>query len=459
MRVPHSMKLALPALAVSILAACGGSGGGGLSDVDANPVTVTVTGVSSAIAPGTTLVVSGAASSKPKLMKTMAWTLTPLTSGAPTMAATNADCATGTRGGHTTNGISQSIWSCDVAVTAPSVSFSSTYRLTFTGTDEAGNASSSFRDVIVTAGNAGGPVSTPPIATTTANVSVAAGDDVGLNCFASGGTPDSNGAYSYQWVVRSNPSGMALSLQAAENGGLSFKAPSVHSTASVTLQCRVTDANLQTSTSDTIVTVSPSGTANAIANAGIMQSVASNTSVQLDASASAADGNPVLYYKWTQVEGPVVALSDDAAVKPTFVSPVVAATTRLTFQVAVMQTSPANPATAAPSELATVSVYVLPQEPLTLVMSTAQVVATGTAVNLTVNATPAGGTLYYAWTQVSGPAVTIGGANTATASFISPAVVGTPVDSVFSVSVSRKPLAQSLPAEIATGDVVIRTTP
>jgi hypothetical protein len=462
MRVPYSMKLVLATLAAGVLTACGG-GGGGLQDVADTPVTISVVSGSNTANAGTSFLVSASAVSKPKAMKTMTWSVTALTAGAAAMTLSNADCANGTRSTRTTNGITQSNWACDALATAPAVTFDSTYRLSFSGADEAGNTSSGYRDVTVTAsagggGGGSGPTGAAPVATTPGNVAVTAGDDVGLNCFATGGTVAAGSKYVFQWVIKSNPNGLPLTLTAGADGAVSFKAPAVKSQASVTLQCRVTDDALLTAVSDTLVTIAPNGTVNAIANAGATQSVEQNTTVILDGSASSAPGNPALFYKWTQVEGPTVALSNDSAAKPTFVTPAVMQTTRLTFQLAAMVTSPANPALAAPSELATVSVYVLPQDPLSLAISAASVVQTGTAVSLTATVTPAGG-VYYAWTQVSGPTVTIGGANTAVASFIAPDVVGSYVDSVFSVSVSRKPLAQALPSEIVTADVVVRTTP
>lgn len=455
MRVPH-LKLAVPALLASVLVACGGSGGSsGGSDM---PVTITVEGGSATVTPGTSFVMSGSAFSRPKAMSTMTWSVTSLTTGAPAMSASNTDCANGTRSSRSMNGITESTWACDSVATAPAVTVDSTYRLTFTGVDSSGNTSTGYRDVTVTS-NGSGPTTSPPVATTQSAVTVTSGDDVGLNCYATGGVPAAGNTYTYQWVVRTNTSGLLLSLASGDNGGVTFRAPAVQTTTNVTLQCRATDNALATGTADSIVTILPNGTVNAIANAGPTQSVSSNATVTLNATASEAPNDPVLYFKWTQTEGPVVALSNDAAATPTFIAPSVSSTTRLTFQLTASTASPANPATAVPSELATVSVYVLPQDPLTLGVTSAQVVQTGRAVTLTASPSPSGGTLYYGWTQVSGPNVTLGGANTATVSFISPDVVGSYVDSVFSVRVSRKPLAQALPSEIVTADVVVRTTP
>ena len=458
MCVSHSMKLGLVAVMVASLSACGG-GSSGLPDATTSPVVAKVDQGTLNISAGTSFVVKGTATSQPYAMQSMTWSVTKLTAGAADLTLSNADCANGTRSGNTVNNITHNDWACDAVVTAPaSLDADSTYRLTFTGTDAQGNSATDYKDVVIYAG-AGGPTATAPVATTPASVAVTAGDDVGLNCFGSGGTLASNSNYVYTWVVKSNPSGLALTLTAPGDGSLSFKAPAVRTSSNVTLQCRILDDKLALGTSDTVVTVSPSGAAAAIANAGSTQTVGQGSTVELDASASTSPDGATLHYLWQQTEGPTVALSDATAVMPTFVAPSVTETTRLTFEVTTTVASPVNPATAAPSEKATVSIYVTPLQPLVLSISAASVVKTGTPVSLQVSATPTGGTLYYAWSQVSGPSVTVGGANTATASFVSPDVSGSYVDSVFMVSVSRKPLNIASPGDIYTADVVVRTTP
>lgn len=459
MRVSHSMKLGLSAVVAAMLSACGGGGGGGLPDATTNPVVAAVDKGALNVSVGKSFVVKGTATSQPNAMQSMAWSVTKLTAGAADLTLSNADCANGTRSGNTVNNITHNDWACDAVVTAPaSLAGDSTYRLTFTGVDAKGNSATDYKDVVITAGTSG-PTSTPPVATAPAGVAVTAGDDVGLNCFGSGGTLAGNSSYVYTWVVKSNPNGLALTLDAPGDGQLTFKAPAVRSSANVTLQCRVLDDELALGTAETVVTISPSGTVAAIANAGGTQIVGQGSTVELDASASSAPGGAALYYLWQQTEGPTVALSDATSAKPNFAAPTVTETTRLTFQVTSMVTAPANPATAAPSEIASVSIYVTPLQPLALNISAASVVKTGTAVSLQVSVTPAAGQLYYAWSQVSGPSVTIGGANTATASFVSPDVSGSYVDSVFTVSVSRQPLNIAAPGDIYTADVVVRTTP
>jgi hypothetical protein len=77
------------------------------------------------------------------------------------------------------------------------------------------------------------------------------------------------------------------------------------------------------------------------ANAGSNQSVAINSTVQLDGSGS-FDPNGTPTYLWTQTAGPAVTLSSASAVQPTFSAPGTSAT--LTFRLVVSDGSLISPA-------------------------------------------------------------------------------------------------------------------
>ncbi|MEJ6002762.1 PKD domain-containing protein [Paucibacter soli] len=461
MRISAYLTAGLAVIAGAVLTACGGGGaGGGLPDARPSSVTVAVTQVASTVPMGKSFIASATATSQPTQMQKMSWTVAKVTVGAPDLGISNGDCAAATRNNKTINGITQSSWACDAVVSAPaSVAADSTYRVTFTGVDMSGNASVDSRDVVVVSTGTGA-TPLPPSVVTPAGLSVAAGADVGVSCFANSGFLNPGSKYVFGWVVKDNPAGLSLALSPQSDGSLSFKAPLVASAASVTLQCRVTDDNLSMTTSDTVVTISPAAGVVAVANPGSTQTVATNNVVILDGSASTAPGNPVLYYKWIQVSGPSVVMSSADVARPSFMAPLVSDTTRLVFRLVVSTKFPINPEAAAASEQSTVAVFVTPTPPLSLVVTSSQSVKSAVPVVLNVAASPTiGAALYYSWSQVSGPTVTLAGANTEKASFVSPAVAGSPVGLRFSVSVSRKPLAASLPQEIVSSDVVVQVNP
>jgi hypothetical protein len=75
-----------------------------------------------------------------------------------------------------------------------------------------------------------------------------------------------------------------------------------------------------------------------IADAGLPQNLAEGETVTLDASLSADPNDAVVAYAWSQIAGPRVTLSDENAVKPTFVAAPITEDTTLVFQVTVYDT-------------------------------------------------------------------------------------------------------------------------
>jgi hypothetical protein len=80
---------------------------------------------------------------------------------------------------------------------------------------------------------------------------------------------------------------------------------------------------------------SGSGNALPIANAGADQAVTSGTTVTLNGTTSSDPDGTVLTYLWLQTVGPNVSVSNGATSQPTFVAPVVATPTAITFNLIV----------------------------------------------------------------------------------------------------------------------------
>ena len=455
MKFLASHKLIAIAAIPAFLSACGGGTGAVDSAVNAQVVSAPAI-----VTLGQSFVVSGLAISKPNLMAATAWSVTKLTTGAPDLLVTNADCAVTLKDNKTVNAAtatptSMSTWSCAAVFVAPtSLAADSSYRVTYLATDALGNTGTSSRDFTISHG-AVGPVADAPVVTTPKSISVVSGTQVNLNCTASGGTVGATSAYRIQWVTKSNMQGVPLSLSNPNAQTVAFKAPAVSSHADVVFQCRVTDDNLLTSVSETAVTITPAAAISAIANAGGSQTTTPGSVVTLNGLTSTP--NTGLFYTWTQTGGPAVSLAGANTAQPTFIAPAAAASTRYTFQL-VAQATYGTQDSAAPSEIDTAVVYVNQQPSLVLIMSAASVIRSGVATTLTVTVTPTTSPLFYEWTKVSGPAVPLGGANTSAASFVAPSVSSaTPM--VFSVKVSRSPIATAAQSEIYSSDVVVSVSP
>ena len=157
--------------------------------------------------------------------------------------------------------------------------------------------------------------------------------------------------------------------------------------------------------------------------------------MQLNGSAS-SDANvppavPLTFF-WTQVSGTPVTLSDPGSATPTFNAPLQPGT--LTFSLAVMNTRGVVSATPA-----MVTITVNAASSLLVNAGAPQTVAAGALVILQGALSDPSATV--AWQQVSGPTVTLNGANTLTPNFTAPtAQILAPTDLVFSITATSATL-------------------
>jgi hypothetical protein len=167
-------------------------------------------------------------------------------------------------------------------------------------------------------------VNRAPVADAGTDQTVYRGHPVTLDATASS-DPDSE-PLSYSWT---QVSGTGVSLSSPSAAQPTFTAPN----GAFTLEFSVTvNDGFEDSTADT-VTVEVLDQSVPIADSGIDQDVEPMTTVMLDGSASYDPDGAELTYAWVQTNGPDVDLDDDAAERPTFVSPNVDAT--LTFELTV----------------------------------------------------------------------------------------------------------------------------
>lgn len=156
-----------------------------------------------------------------------------------------------------------------------------------------------------------------------------------------------------------------------------------------------------------------------VASAGADRSVASGSNVTLTGSGTDSDGT-VAGFQWTQTGGPNVTLAGANTATATFTAPNVAANTVLTFRLRVTDDDGA---------VGTDEVRITVNPPAggnqlpTANAGADKNAVSGSNVALPGTATDTDGTIAsFAWSQVSGTAVTLTNANTANASFTAPVV-------------------------------------
>ena len=156
-----------------------------------------------------------------------------------------------------------------------------------------------------------------------------------------------------------------------------------------------------------------------IANAGVNQTVdqaVGNVSVTLDATAEDAENGP-LTFAWTQVSGPTVTLSDPTAAAPSFSFDMTGQTTDVVFVFSVVSND-GQASSAADEVTITLTPNAIPIADAGVDQTIARLDA-DTVVTLdgSASADGDGDTLTYAWTQVSGPSVTLSDATSAAPTF------------------------------------------
>jgi hypothetical protein len=287
--------------------------------------------------------------------------------------------------------------------TAPNVAADTVLTFQLTVTDNDGGTSSTTTTVTVR------NVNVPPTANAGANQTV--NEAVAVNLSGLGTDTDGTIA-SYAWIQTAGP---AVTLSGANTATANFTAPTVTANTTLTFRLTVTDNNGATGNATTNVTVN---NVNQLptANAGANQTVNEGVAVTLAGSGSDPDGT-IASYAWTQTVGPAVTLSGANTATATFTAPTVNANTVLTFQLTVTDNQGGTG-----SATTNVTVTNLNQLPAANA-GPDQTRDEGSLVTLNGSGTDPDGTIAsYAWTQTAGPAVTLSGANTATANFTAPTV-------------------------------------
>lgn len=185
----------------------------------------------------------------------------------------------------------------------------------------------------------------------------------------------------------------------------SFFAPA--GPATLVFSLTATDARGVSATDTVTVTVN----GRPVADAGPDQTVNPGATGTLDATGSTDPEAAALTYAWTQDSGPGVELSSWTAAQPTFTAP---ASGPLVFTVVVR-----DPRGESATDQVVVTVNGVPEADAGPARTVDE--STGVTLDGRGSTDPDDEALTYAWTQTSGPAVALSGADTATPTFLAPA--------------------------------------
>lgn len=288
------------------------------------------------------------------------------------------------------------------------------------------------------------------------NFSAAVGSTNNLNCSATGG----KGPYTYQWLISSN-GGYNFPLSSYNTAATSFTVPSVTAATALGFTCRATDSKNTTVSAVVTANINPAAAnVNTLVTNVTQPGVASpGQTVTLDGSTSGwftpagvATSGPTPTYAWTSNNASVV-IGSPTANKTTVTIPT-SITTATTISFTLTATSGTS------TSFSTVNVLVDPFGPLSLSVAPSSAVSVGnTVVSFAATATSPSGSakIYYKWTQVSGPLLSLGGADTATLGVVPPLAAAN-TTYVFRVAVGYQPITASYTG-LYFADTTLTVTP
>jgi len=310
--------------------------------------------------------------------------------------------------------------------TAPFVDADVTLSFSLTVTDNGGATSTDAMAVTVN------QVIVAP--TANAGVDQTVAEDLNVSLDGNASTDSDGSITSFGWV---QTAGSAVSLTGANTATPNFIASSVSAETTLGFALTITDNDGVSKTdSVSVIVLNCTGSgkkskssicttaqpAAPIANAGTDQSVNEGSSVALDGTGSSDSDGTITSVSWVQTAGPVVALTGTTTLNASFVAPLVAVDTVLTFDLTVTD----NDGLAA-TDSVNIIVLDIPiggTFPPIANAGADQSVNEGSSVALdgTGSSDSDGAIASVNWVQTAGPAVSLSGATSLSPSFVAPLV-------------------------------------
>ena len=263
------------------------------------------------------------------------------------------------------------------------------------------------------------PNARPLVAAAALPPSVKAGGTISL---ISAATDPEGRPMTFQWM-QTDLGGNAVTggpvITDATSANASVVAPGTDQSQVLLYKFSATDDTGVPSSTIVSVLVLPNESPTALPTASALTAPPGGTVTLSGEGSTDPEGDPIASYSWTQTSGPAVTLSDATAASPTFVAP---ATNGATVQFGLVVTDRWGEA----SRLATVSVVLQANNtPVANAGTDQSNIPPAKTVTLDGSATDADGhSMTYAWTQQSGPSVTLSDATILNPTFV-PTVAGT----------------------------------
>ncbi len=282
-------------------------------------------------------------------------------------------------------------------------------------------------------------VNMPPVADAGPDQSVSEGDTVALSA-SNSSDPDGTVAV-YLWEQTSGP---AVTLSDPAAVAPAFTAPAAGTNGlSLIFQLTVTDDGGLTATDSCVVNVSPSTPVNQppTANAGADQSVTGGDTVSLNGAASSDPDGTINVYRWEQISGPAVTLSDPAAVAATFTAPDTGTNSgaNLEFRLSVTDDGGLQSTDTCVVNVASGIVVPPPTDNLAPTADAGPDMRAKEKTRVTLDGTgsydPDDGIAKYRWYQIIGPRVTLDDSSSAEPQFLAPRIRRRPIRLVFKLIV------------------------
>ena len=309
-------------------------------------------------------------------------------------------------------------------------------------------------------------VESPPVVTVPADFSTperAEGSSTQAVITLSGSAEDLDGndGLTYAWTQVSGPT---VSLVGADTATASFVAPNIAADTQLRFAFSVSDGTYTETKTVTVTLLDVNWPPVAIVPADFStpERAAGSTTqatVRLIGAAEDLDGIFGLTYSWTQVSGPAVELSAADTAVASFTAPDVAADTAFVFALTV------SDGQASDTRTVTVTITNVNWPPSAIVPANFSTPERAAGSNTQATVTLSGGAqdldglegISYVWTQTAGPAVTLSGANTATASFTAPAVAADTA-LTFTLTVSDGVASDTKPVTVTITNVNLPAT-